>query len=281
VTGTGPSPLTDGTGGPDGREDRPPAEPAAGGVLELEDIRVRFGGIVALDGVGLAVDGGEICGIIGPNGAGKTTLFDVISGLRAPTAGRVRFDGRDVTSWPAVRRSRQGVRRTFQRVQPYGWLDVADNVLAALEWRGGGGGVLADLAGLPTRRRRETERRARAEEVLERCGLTHVRDASPASLPIGLARMVELARALVDEPRLLLLDEPTSGLDRAESERLADQIRTVKEATGSPVLLVEHDMGFVMEVCERVVVLDRGRVLASGTPREIQSNSEVREAYLG
>ena len=253
----------------------------AGAVLELRGITVRFGGIAALDGVDLAVDGGEVCGLIGPNGAGKTTLFDVISGVRAPSAGSVVFGGRDVTRWPAVKRARSGVRRTFQRAQTYGWLTVADNVLAALEWRGGGGGLAADLVGFPTRRAREAARRERVDEVLEQCSLTHVRDELAASLPIGVARMVELARALVDEPRLLLLDEPTSGLDDVEAARLAERVARLRESSGTPVLLVEHDVGFVMEVCGRVVVLDRGRVLAAGTPSEIQSDESVRAAYLG
>jgi branched-chain amino acid transport system ATP-binding protein len=249
--------------------------------LELRDVRVRFGGIAALDGVDLGVHPGEVCGLIGPNGAGKTTLFDIISGVRPPNSGQVLFDGRDVTAWPAVKRARSGVRRTFQRAQTYGWLSVADNVLAALEWRGGGGGLFADLVGLPARRSREAARRTRVDEVLEQCSLTHVRDAPAGSLPIGQARMVELARALVDEPRLLLLDEPTSGLDDHESVRLAERIRALRDSSGTPVLLVEHDVGFVMEVCQRVVVLDRGRVLATGTPDEIQGNAEVRAAYLG
>jgi branched-chain amino acid transport system ATP-binding protein len=255
--------------------------PDARPVLELRDVRVQFGGIVALDGIGLTVGSGEVCGLIGPNGAGKTTVFDVISGLRLADSGRLWFRGRDITRWPAVKRSRAGVRRTFQRAQTYGWLSVRDNVLAALEWRGGGGGLAADLLALPTRRAREAERRERVDEVLELCSLTKVRDELAASLTIGQARMVELARAIVDEPQLLLLDEPTSGLDNTESARLAERIRVLRDTARTPVLLVEHDVRFVMDVCERVIVLDRGRVLASGAPQETQSNVAVRAAYLG
>ncbi len=166
--------------------------------LSLSGITVRFGGITALQDVDLQLESGEVRGLIGPNGAGKTTLFDVISGIRLPDAGRVKLDDDDVTRLSAVRRARRGLRRTFQRVQTFGWLSVEDNVLAALDWNGGGGGLVADLVSFPTRRARETKRRERVDEVLEVCGLTAVRRESAGSLPIGLGRMVELARAIVD-----------------------------------------------------------------------------------
>ena len=150
---------------------QPDGNTGDGLVLGLQRITVHFGGIAALTDVDLAVDAGQVCGLIGPNGAGKTTLFDVLSGVRIPETGRVMLDGNDITRWPAARRARAGLRRTFQRVQTYGWLSIADNVLAALEWRGGGGGLPADLLGLPTRRRRERERR---ERVLDLCGLSGV-----------------------------------------------------------------------------------------------------------
>jgi branched-chain amino acid transport system ATP-binding protein len=250
-------------------------------MLELEDVTVRFGGINALDSVSFSVDRDTVCGLIGPNGAGKTTLFDVISGVRRPSRGRVALDGVDVGSMGVAQRAHRGLRRTFQRVQTFGWLTVEDNVLTALEWRGGGGGLVADLVYFPTRRRREKVRRARAEEVLERCGLTAVRNESAGSLPIGVARMVEFARAVVDPPKLLLLDEPASGLDQTEEIRLGEQIQTVRAETGCVVLLVEHNAGFVMEQSDRVVVLDLGSVVAAGLPEEIQRNEVVRAAYLG
>jgi ABC-type branched-subunit amino acid transport system ATPase component len=257
------------------------ATPDVAPTLALEHVTVRFGGITALDDVSLTVSEGEICGLIGPNGAGKTTLFDVVSGVRIPEGGRVVLDGRDVTRTSAVTRARRGLRRTFQRVQTFGWLTVEENVLAALEWRGGGGGFLADLVALPTRKHRERERRRRVDEVIELCGLSSVRKEPAGSLPIGLARMVEVARAIVDRPRLLLLDEPTSGLHETEVERLGDLVETIGQETACAVALVEHDVGFVMRRCRRIVVLDLGRVLAVGTPKEIQGNPEVRAAYLG
>ena len=249
--------------------------------LALENVTVRFGGITALDHVDVTVGAGEVCGLIGPNGAGKTTLFDVVSGVRAPDGGRVLLDGADATAWSAVRRARGGLRRTFQRVQTFGWLSAADNVLAALEWEGGGGGLLADLVASPARRRHERERRRRTDEVLEFCGLTAVAHEPAGSLPIGTARMVEVARALVDPPRVLLLDEPTSGLEEREVTRLRDLIRAIGSEHSCAVLVVEHDVGFVMGLCDRVVVLELGRVLAAGRPEEIQSNAAVRTAYLG
>ncbi len=257
-----------------------PAVATPGSVLALTEVSVRFGGVRALEGVSFSVEPGEVCGLIGPNGAGKTTLFDVISGVRSPDGGRVRLCGTDVTTWTASRRARNGVRRTFQRVQTFGWLSVEDNVLTALDWRGGGGGMLADLVAFPTRRHRERARRERVDEVLEQCGLTAVRKDAAGSLPIGLARMVELARALVDQPTLLLLDEPTSGLDESEAARLGERIGEIRGAECA-VVLVEHDIGFVMEQCDRVVVLDLGKVLAVGAPEAIRSDPTVRAAYLG
>jgi branched-chain amino acid transport system ATP-binding protein len=250
-------------------------------MLSLVDVTVRFGGITALDSVAFDVARGTICGLIGPNGAGKTTLFDVISGMRAPSTGSVAIDGTDVSTMGVPQRSRLGLRRTFQRVQTFGWLSVEDNVLTALEWRGGGGGFLADLVAFPTRRRRERDRRALVETTLERCGLTDVRSELAGSLPIGIARMVELARATVEPPKLLMLDEPASGLDETEAARLGAHIQAVRTESGCAVLLVEHNASFVMEHSSRVIVLDLGMVLADGTPRAIQSNPAVQAAYLG
>ena len=249
--------------------------------LELVDISVRFGGITAVSEVSLQVPSGMVCGLIGPNGAGKTTLFDVVCGVRRPHSGRVLLEGRDTSSAGPVKRSHLGVRRTFQRVQTYGWLTVEDNILAATEWRGGGGGVLADMVGWHGRRRRERERRVLADAAIERCGLTAVRKEFAGSLPIGTARMVEFARATVEPPTLLLLDEPASGLHAEEVECLGRLIQQVRQDTQCTVLLVEHNAGFVMTHCDRVVVLNLGSILADGRPSEVQDDPAVRSAYLG
>jgi len=248
-------------------------------VLEALDIGVRFGGIRALDGVSLALRPGEVCGLIGPNGAGKTTLFDVLSGIRRPDEGRILLDGTDITRRSPVRRARHGMRRTFQRQQLFGQLTVADNLLVAQEWRGGGGGLAADL--LAARRRYEKARRERAEAVLRACGLDGVGTSYAGSLPVGRARMVELARAVADPPRVLLLDEPASGMTADENAQLAVVIRHLAEEEGCAVLLVEHNVAFVMRLCARVVVLDLGTVLAEGTAAEVHADPRVRDAYLG
>ena len=250
-------------------------------VLSLDGIVVRFGGVTAVDDVSFSVAAGEVLGLIGPNGAGKTTLFDVISGVRAANAGRVSLAGKDVTRMSAMKRARAGMRRTYQQVQTFGWLSVADNVLAGLDWQGGGGGVVADLVAAPSRRRRERSRRARVNEVLDLCGLTAIADVPTAALPIGQARMVELARAIVDPPTLLLLDEPNSGLGEAEGRALAEQVRRIAADASCAMVLVEHDVDFVMANCDRIVVLQRGAILAEGTPPEIQGDAAVRLAYLG
>src|ERR1700734_1750605 len=183
-----------------------PTPPLAAG-LRVEGVGVSFSGVVALRGVSLEVQRGEVLGLIGPNGAGKTTLFDVVSGLRPPERGTIHFDGNDITGHSAVARSRAGIRRTFQRQQVFGRLTVEENLLTATEWHGGGGGILADLVAFPPRRRIERRRREAVNDVLQMCGLEPVRHTMAGSLPIGTARMVELGRALAESPSLLLLDE--------------------------------------------------------------------------
>ena len=249
-------------------------------VLRAEGIDVRFGGVRALTGVGLALHAGEVCGLIGPNGAGKTTLFDVLSGIRRPDRGRLLLDGADITRRSPVWRARHGIRRTFQRQQLFGQLSVTDNVVVAQEWRGGGGGLAADLLALPARRARTRARRELAGRVLAECGIGGLGAAYASGLPAGQARMAELARAVADPPRVLLLDEPASGLSAPECAQLARVVRRLA-ADGCAVLLVDHDVAFVSELCGRVVVLDLGTVLAEGTPAAIRADPLVRAAYLG
>ncbi|MCY4036026.1 MAG: ABC transporter ATP-binding protein [bacterium] len=250
-------------------------------LLSLEGVTVRFGGVVAVDGVSMSVPAGQIRGLIGPNGAGKTTLFDSITGVNIPTAGAIRLEGEEMTGRPATWRARRGVRRTFQRQQPFGWLSVADNVLSALEWEGGGGGIAADLIAFPARRRIEAKRRRRVDEVLELCGLTDVKDTPAGELPIARARMVELGRAIVSRPKLLLLDEPTSGIEHEEAEQLGQIIQAVRAEYQCSVLLVEHDVAFVTAQCDLITVLNLGRVIGEGSPEEVRGNPAVRDAYLG
>ena len=248
--------------------------------LKITDVSQRFGGIKAVNEVSLDVMAGTVHGLIGPNGAGKTTLFDAIAGLRPPSSGKIEFLGTNITRASAVQRARLGIRRTFQRQQPIGWLTVAQNVQAALDWHGGGGGTIGDILALPSRRRLERERRVLVDAALDTCQLTALANKPAGSLPIAQARLVELARAIVDKPQLLLLDEPTSGLGESEAAITAAVIRDQRQG-GTTVLLVEHDMPFVMAMCDRVTVLELGSVIADGTPDEIQSNSAVRAAYLG
>ncbi|MDT4904824.1 MAG: branched-chain amino acid transport system ATP-binding protein [Pseudonocardiales bacterium] len=250
-------------------------------VLQAAGVVVRFGGVVALDGVDATLGRGEVLGLIGPNGAGKTTLFDVIAGSRRPARGAVTLNGTDITRRGDLWRARSGIRRTFQRQQLFNELTVEENVLVALEWHRGGGGLAADLLASPARRATERARRQRVADTLELCGLSDSRHRAVGSLPIGAGRFVELARALVDDPQVLLLDEPRSGLGDVDSDRLASLLRRVRAERECSILLVEHDMAFVMGICDRILVLHLGQVLAEGDPETVQSNELVRRAYLG
>ncbi|MEU7908763.1 branched-chain amino acid ABC transporter ATP-binding protein/permease [Actinoplanes sp. NPDC049118] len=259
------------------RGDAPPADAPA--VLSVDDVHMRFRGLKALDGVSLTVRQGEIRGIVGPNGSGKTTLFNVISGLYRPTGGRVEFGGRDVTGLPPYRLARAGIARTFQNLRLFGDLTVRENVLVALDhsrtvdgWRY----LLRPLSVLRADRRL----RARADEVLDRYGLTGFADQPPRSLPYGTQRRVEIARAVAARPRLLLLDEPAAGLNGDEVRRLGEMVRSIRDS-GVTVVVIEHNMGLVMSLCERVTVLAGGGVIAEGTPAEVAAAPAVIEAYLG
>ncbi|MFD3582474.1 ABC transporter ATP-binding protein [Streptomyces sp. NPDC058683] len=232
-------------------------------LLDVSGVIVAFGGNRALDGVGMSADRGRITGLIGPNGAGKSTLFDVVSGLRRPSTGRVALGGRDVTRLGPARRCRHGLARTFQRLELFGRLSVRDNLLVAAE--------------LGPERRRAARL---TEDLLDRLGLTGVADTCADNLPTGVARLVEVGRALAVRPALLLLDEPAAGQDGEETERFAALLRSLA-ADGTAVVLVEHDMGLVMGVCDEVYVLDLGKVIAVGPPEVIRNDETVLAAYLG
>ena len=234
--------------------------------LEVQEVSVRFGGLQALADVDLSVHAGAVNGLIGPNGAGKTTLFNVITGLQPPVHGRVRLEGTDITGLPPHHRARLGMARTFQRLELFGTLTVRENVQMAAE----------------TRRRRPTGlgSRTEADAILAHIGLLGVADEPTDLLPTGLARLVELARALATGPSLLLLDEPSSGLNQDETAELG-RVLTDLAGRGMAVLLVEHDMSLVMSVCDRVTVLDYGAIIASGDPASVQADPAVQAAYLG
>jgi len=236
-------------------------------LLEVREVGVRFGGLQALDAVSLDVDAGRVTGLIGPNGAGKTTLFNVITGLQVPTSGRVQVDGHDVTLAKPHQRARRGIGRTFQRLETFGTLTARENVLVGAEMRRGWSRERFDVGAL-------------TDELIDRVGLRAVADEKVDKLPTGTARLVEVARSLASKPRVLLLDEPSAGLNEAETQGLGDLLRDLA-SDGLGVLLVEHDMSFVMGACDHIHVLDFGRLIAAGSPTDIQANPDVRAAYLG
>lgn len=249
-------------------------------LLRAEDVTVRFGGVVALDGVSLRAAAGSVVGLVGPNGAGKTTLFGVLSGLVRPRSGRVLLRGVDVTRASPQRRSRLGLARTFQRIELFTELTVREHLVVAHrvhERRDRR--LLSDLAGLgarPSPREREV-----IDGLLDLLGLASLADRPAALLPLGTGRLVEVARALATEPAVVLLDEPTSGLDAQEAERLATALERTRADLGVAFVLVEHNVDFVLELAEHVTVLDFGKVIAAGTPSAIRANEAVQAAYLG
>jgi branched-chain amino acid transport system ATP-binding protein len=237
--------------------------------LEVDDISVRFGGLAALSEVSLSAVEGSVTGLIGPNGAGKTTLFNVVTGMQRPNAGSVRLDARDLRGMSSYRRARLGLGRTFQRLELFGTLTVAENI-----------GVAASIAQRGFVKARSRTIHEMREELLERLGLTPVAHDRADTLPTGTGRLVELARALATKPRVLLLDEPAAGQNSEETERFSVVLRQLAD-DGLAILLVEHDMELVMNVCDTVCVLDYGRVICNGTPASVRADPSVQAAYLG
>jgi branched-chain amino acid transport system ATP-binding protein len=237
-------------------------------LLEVVGITVKFGGITAVNDASLGAEAGTITGLIGPNGAGKTTLFNVISGLQPPTRGRIRFKNHDVTRSSVSHRAKMGMARTFQRLEAFGSLTVRENVQAARDIHRGPRGWL------------RLSRDPMVDELIETVGLERYVTQRADSVPTGVARLVEVARALAIEPDLLLLDEPSSGLDEAETHGLGDLLQRLAER-GRAILMVEHDMDLVMNVCDTIHVLEFGKVIATGSAAEIRSDRKVQAAYLG
>jgi branched-chain amino acid transport system ATP-binding protein len=246
-------------------------------MLVAEQVTVKFGGNLALTDVSIDARVGEVTGLIGPNGAGKTTLFNVITGMLAPTGGRIILDGRDVSRLDTHKRARIGIARTFQRLELFTDLSIRDNLRVAGEIRNTWG----ELAGRVGRGPRRINVARETERVLELIGLADRANADVSTIPTGTARLVELGRALMIQPRVLLLDEPASGQSDDETKAFERLLRRLAREDGLTVLLVEHDMALVMEVCDRIHVLDFGEVIAVGTPTEIRNDPRVREAYLG
>jgi branched-chain amino acid transport system ATP-binding protein len=249
-------------------------------LFAAEDIAINFGGIKAVDGVSFAIEKGEVFTIIGPNGAGKTTIFNLMSRIYDPTSGRLMFEGQDITRVPPHRIAGLGIARTFQNIELFEHASLLQNLLLARHAHKKSS-FWSEALFLPSVRRLEIEHREAVEQVIDFLDLQQYRDSLIVNLPYGVRKVTELARALCTQPKLLLLDEPSSGLNVEETEDMAFWIQDIKHELGITVLMVEHDMTLVSKVSDRVLALNYGRPLATGTPREVQSHPEVMRAYLG
>jgi branched-chain amino acid transport system ATP-binding protein len=253
---------------------------ASGNLLAVDNVSVRFGGIVALDGISFDVTSGQVVGLIGPNGAGKTTLFNCLSRLYSCDGGRIDFNGQPLLSIPRHRIAEYGIGRTFQNLALFRTMTVLDNVMLGCHCRTGSG-FFANAVRLPGVAREEKNSAEKARELIAFLGLEAVSGLRVADLPFGTQKRVELARALASDPRLLLLDEPASGLNHEEVSALGTLIHDIRDRLGVTVLLVEHHMSLVMSISDRVVALNFGRKIAEGTPAEVRAHPELIKAYLG
>ncbi|SDG42960.1 amino acid/amide ABC transporter ATP-binding protein 1, HAAT family [Bradyrhizobium sp. Rc2d] len=267
-------------GGPSADEAAALVSGAAVPVLRLEGISLGFGGVTALDAIDLAVANGEIRAIIGPNGAGKSSLLNVVSGLYRPDHGVVRLGSERFTHVPTARLAAHGVARTFQNLALFKGLPVLDNVIMGLV-HCRQAGFVRQMLSTPQARREEAEARTAAEELIAFLHLDAVKHQLAGGLPYGIQKRVELARALVARPQLLLLDEPLAGVTLGEKQELAAHVRNARDAYGTTIMLIEHDIGVVMGLSDRIAVLDYGRKIADGTPEEVRSDQAVIDAYLG
>jgi branched-chain amino acid transport system ATP-binding protein len=249
-------------------------------MLTAESVSLSFGGIQALLDVGMEVRQGEIFAIIGPNGAGKTSFMNCINGFYRPQRGSIHFEGKEITRLSSHRIAEMGIGRSFQGLQLFDGLSVLDNIMAGRHFRFKTG-ILSDAIYFGRTRREEIKQRKIVENIIDFFEIETIRKSVVGALPYGMRKRVDLARALAAEPKLLLLDEPLAGMNRDEKEDIARFILDISEEMGITITVVEHDMGLVMDICDRVVVLDFGRKIAEGTPEEIRANEEVIRAYLG